>query len=71
METEPRRRYAQVLVQAAVLRRMKEVRRRVPKKLQQGCFVQLHGVPDRWFEKGYREWTDAPRDLLARLPRPK
>ena len=60
--------YAAQLVQAAVLRKMKEVRVKNPYAISQGCFVQLQGIPHKWLQRGYQEWTEAPPDLLNRLP---
>jgi len=62
--------YAAELVQAAVLRKMAEVRKKNPHAVAQGCFIQLQGIPTRWLQRGYHKWTDAPADLLKRLPPP-
>ena len=63
--------YAAQLVQAAILRKMKEVRKKNPHAVSQGCFIQLQGVPTKWLQRGYHEWTDAPPDLLSKLPPPE
>lgn len=63
--------YAAELVQAAVLRKMAEVRKKNPHASAQGCFIQLQGIPTRWLQRGYHKWADPPADLLKRLPPPE
>ena len=59
--------HASGLIRMATLRKMRELRARDPRALRHGIFVQLHNVPPRWLEKGYRAWSDVDAGLLDRL----